>query len=254
MGEKKDAARGESPLTEEERNSYHNLILLCPNHHTEIDENEEDRPAEKLYQIKSKHELWVTETLSETEDHVKLAKQTIVTSIIDSAVSLCRLEEWQNWTSFALGPDPMWPEGLPDKIFEFRQKVIAAIWPEEFDEFKRATITFSIRIHWAAQLFLKHSERHGDWLYPHKFYSVHGFNENYDKDLDTYKAWIEKCHHLILEATKAANWFADSVRKEINPSFFADKGKFLISQGPFMDGKFITSSPEYTNDEKINLP
>ncbi|MEA1975365.1 MAG: hypothetical protein U9N10_07360, partial [Bacillota bacterium] len=42
VGEKEDAARGKSQLSLDERNTYHNLILLCPTHHTEIDKNEED--------------------------------------------------------------------------------------------------------------------------------------------------------------------------------------------------------------------
>ncbi len=254
VGEKENAARGISPFTEKERNSYHNLILLCPTHHTEIDENEKDWPVEKLHQVKSEHELWVSETLSETVDHVKLAKQVAITSIVDSAVTLCRLEDWQNWTSFALAPDSEWPKEFPDEIFEFRQKVISVIWPEEFDELKNATITFSVLIHRAAQLFLEHSEGHGDRLYPYKFYKAHGFNKNYDKDIEAYKAWVEECHQLVRDATKAANWFADCVRKEINPLFFAEKGKFLVMEGPFIDMSFRTALIEYSDEEKIKLP
>ena len=53
VGESQDAPRGKSSLTVEERNTYHNLILLCPNHHTEFDKSESDWPIEKLYQLKS---------------------------------------------------------------------------------------------------------------------------------------------------------------------------------------------------------
>jgi hypothetical protein len=74
VGDKPGSARSNSLLTEEQRDSYHNLILLCPNHHAEIDSNETDWSIEKLHQIKSEHELWVTETLSETIDHVKLGR------------------------------------------------------------------------------------------------------------------------------------------------------------------------------------
>jgi len=63
VGESETAARGNSPLTMEERNSYFNVILLCPNHHTVIDNNPEDYPIEKLHLIKDQHELWVEETL-----------------------------------------------------------------------------------------------------------------------------------------------------------------------------------------------
>jgi predicted restriction endonuclease len=53
VGEKATAARGHSNLTKEERNSYHNIILLCPNHHTEIDKNPSKYTVEKLHLIKS---------------------------------------------------------------------------------------------------------------------------------------------------------------------------------------------------------
>ena len=79
VGEKDDASRGKSPLTLEERNSYHNIILLCPTHHTEIDKNEVDWPVEKLHLTKSKHELWVRETLGDAADTKQLAKQVAVT-------------------------------------------------------------------------------------------------------------------------------------------------------------------------------
>lgn len=68
VGEKHNAPRGNSSLTDAERNSYYNLILLCPNHHTIIDKDEKDWPVEKLYLIKSQHELWVQQSLSRTRE------------------------------------------------------------------------------------------------------------------------------------------------------------------------------------------
>ena len=86
VGEKEHAPRGKSPLTLEERNSYHNIILLCPNHHTEVDKNEADWPVETMHLTKSKHQLWVRETLGEATDAKLLAQQVAVTTIIDVAV------------------------------------------------------------------------------------------------------------------------------------------------------------------------
>lgn len=254
VGEKDGAARGKSQLSLSERNSYHNLILLCPNHHTEIDKNESDWSVEKLHHIKSTHELWVSETLSETIDHVRLAKQVALSSVVDAAVSLCELDNWQNWTSFALAPEPCWKHEIVDKIFKFRQKIIATIWPKEFEELKNSTITFSILLNSAAQKFAENTDRYENSLYPHKFYKAYGFNENYDEDLKRYNLWIDECYHLLKEATKAANWFADSVREYINPMFFAEKGKFLIEEGPFIDMSYRTSLLEFTNEEKKKFP
>lgn len=254
IGEKKDAARGISNLSLKERNSYHNLILLCPTHHTEIDNNEADWTIEKIYQKKSEHELWVTETLSETINHVQLAKETALSSVIDSAVSLCQLENWKSWSSFALAPDPSWDAKMPNDIFKFRQKVISTIWPKEYQELKKSTIKFSVLLNSAVQTFMKNSDRHNDIYYAHKFYKAYGYNINYDQDFKKYDEWLDKCYNELKEATKAANWFADAVRESINPMFFAEQGKFLIEEGPFPDMSFRTSLLEFTEDEKKNFP
>ncbi|PXW37865.1 HNH endonuclease [Erwinia sp. AG740] len=252
VGEKDDAARGKSSLTLDERNSYHNLILLCPNHHTEIDRNVEDWPIEKLYNIKSIHELWVSETLSNVKDKYVLAKQVSVTSIIDAAVNYCRLENWKNWTSFALSLDPVWPKNLHDDIFKFREKVISTIWPDEFDELQRATETFSITLNIAAQIFMRHSKLHRDTYCSEKFYKNIGWNDNYDEGVKIYGEWIQECHDWLIESTKSANWFADVVRRDVNPMFFAEKGRFITMEGDILG--FKAKLHVYTEEQRELLP
>ncbi len=254
VGEKEDAPRGKSPLNDDERNSYHNIILLCPNHHTEIDKNESDWPTEKLHIAKSKHELWVRETLGDASDTRLLANQLAVTTIIDAAVKLCLLEDWTAWTSHALSPDPIWQGDLPNKIFEFRQKVAATIWPAEYEELKRATTTFAILIHNAARKFLEHSDCENDKYRPHKFYKAGGFNPNYDRDLKEYEDWLDECWRLVKDATRAANWFAEIVRRDVNPMFFIELGKFRIIEGPFFDFSYRASVPEFPDERKLDLP
>lgn len=58
-----DGPRGEADLQEAERDKYGNLILLCPTHHREIDKNYADWPIDRLLQVKTDHERWVSEQL-----------------------------------------------------------------------------------------------------------------------------------------------------------------------------------------------
>ncbi|MDP2220448.1 MAG: HNH endonuclease signature motif containing protein [Hydrogenophaga sp.] len=51
-------ARGDLPLVGR-RDDYENLILLCPNHHTEVDNDEASYPPEKLHRLKNEHENYV---------------------------------------------------------------------------------------------------------------------------------------------------------------------------------------------------
>lgn len=251
VGEKEGAPRGKSLLSEEERESYHNRILLCPTHHTEIDKNEADWPVEKLHHKKSAHELWVREALSDSGDIARTARQLAVASIVDSAVLLCDLPNWKYWTSNALASDPHWAADAPERLFEFRQRVAAAIWPEDAVELRRATETLAILIHRAIEKFREHSVFEGDRYWPRKFYREGGFNPNYDRDLDRYKAWLDECWRLVKEATKAANWFADVVRRDVNPLFFIEHGRFLINEEGF---SIVASIPQFTADEKAQLP
>ncbi len=72
VAESLEGPRGKSILSMEDRNSYHNLILLCPTHHTIVDTDVEGYPVEKLYIIKSRHEDWVENTLeNENQDKQK---------------------------------------------------------------------------------------------------------------------------------------------------------------------------------------
>jgi hypothetical protein len=50
VAERRDGPRGSDPLDDELRNEYENLILLCPNHHTEIDKVQPD-----LYTVAKLH-------------------------------------------------------------------------------------------------------------------------------------------------------------------------------------------------------
>lgn len=254
VGDKEGSPRGQSPLTSDERDSYHNRILLCPNHHTEIDKSELDWPVERLHLLKSKHELWVTETLSETLDHVKLASQTIVSSIIDSAVENCGLEYWMAWTSYALSPEQEWTRERIQGIDEFRIRIIAAIWPSDLDEFRRSTQTLAFLLEKASRHFLKNSDLQGDVYYVDKFYKRPSNNPNYELDYDEFVKWQDECYSFIEEATKAANWFSEVVRRDINPMFFADKGMFLVSKAFYDDRAWKGQPLTYSVSEKQNLP
>lgn len=62
-GEKAKSARYNQYQSENERNSFQNLIALCPNHHTLIDKAPNKYPKELLFKWKKEHEEKITNTL-----------------------------------------------------------------------------------------------------------------------------------------------------------------------------------------------
>jgi hypothetical protein len=60
-----------------------NLILLCCNHHKEIDTQIEQYPVERLRQIKTNHEKWVNENLD--DDYSKIKELNSKSNILDKS-------------------------------------------------------------------------------------------------------------------------------------------------------------------------
>ncbi len=81
---KKASARYREDMTNEERNHYNNLIYLCPTCHTKIDKQEEDYPAEMLFQQKAEHEDWVEEQIDNGMSDVTFSELDIAAKAIAS--------------------------------------------------------------------------------------------------------------------------------------------------------------------------
>ncbi|NES97141.1 MAG: HNH endonuclease, partial [Desertifilum sp. SIO1I2] len=208
VAKEQNGPRGNSPLTLDERDSYANLILLCPTHHTIIDRSPEDFPIEKLHSIKTDHELWVQQTLSQTWDLKQQARDLIYTSLIDSAVKYCHLSEWKQWTRGALDSPPRLPYSLYSDLFPFREKVWSTDFPGTLTELEKAVKTLSIVLHKAAKVFEKYCQLKKD-INGNLYYEG---DRPYNISAENFDGWVEECHQLIIAATKAANWFREVVR------------------------------------------
>lgn len=86
-GLKPDSPRYNPNMTDKERNSHDNLMILCPTCHTKIDKNLDYYTVEKLKQIKYEHEKWVDEQLRVTIPEVSFAELDVITKYLISAPS-----------------------------------------------------------------------------------------------------------------------------------------------------------------------
>lgn len=86
-GKNPGSNRYDANQTNDERDSYQNLILLCPNHHTEIDkpENEVRFPTEWLLNAKAAHEQWIISSLDrEKIENIDQLKGAIAAPLADN--------------------------------------------------------------------------------------------------------------------------------------------------------------------------
>jgi hypothetical protein len=250
VAEEDGGPRGHSVLTADERNSYPNLILLCPTCHTKIDKASGDYPIEKLHSIKTQHELWVKETLS-ARDTADEPAMLLYSHLVDRTVNLLQLEEWENWTSYAASPDMEWPDDASNRLNSLQRQVHAVIWPGKFVELETSIKALAYFTQAAFGLFQEHAERQidGRWR-AIRFYNLREHDAaKYHRLHKSFRHWSIACTSLMEEATKAANWFTSSVRRDLNPLFFLLKGRFYLSTGPYLDLTFHNTIFEYSNKE-----
>ena len=253
VGEKESAARGKSNLSEQERDGYSNRILLCPNHHTEIDRDEQYYSVERLHLIKQEHELWVQGRLSQHTDTKKQAEELVYSALLDAAVADCFFTDWNMWTAGASGSLAQWPEQVIDGVAKFNDRICRAAWPGSRPELERALKTLALTLSRAKDKFLLHADcgRTQRGVFDTvPFYKLQWHEQAvYDRLLAKYEEWWAECSFWIVMATKAANWVSDVVRRDINPLFFALEGRFTHERN--FDGVNI---PEFSVSEKRSLP
>jgi hypothetical protein len=247
-----DGPRGESMLDDAARDGYTNRILLCPTHHTLIDKAPKDYPVERLHIIKRDHELWVEQQLGAQDEKTRVA-QEVYANLVDAAAEACDFENWNRWASAVIGSLPTWREDAASTVYRFRQKIIGAAWPGTHPELEHALETLSMCMNTAAQRFLQESERQGDDRVEVKAYNRRAHSQEvYERLFDRWQRWIWHMDLLIRESTKAANWLAAVVRRDLNPAFFAVNGKFTLTEQVNLD--FYTHAPEFTDEQKQRLP
>ncbi len=83
-GEKSTASRYDSNMSDSERNSYDNLILVCNNCHKVIDDQPNTYTVEKLQKIKKQHEKWVIESTEKEIINITFAELSVVTKYLIS--------------------------------------------------------------------------------------------------------------------------------------------------------------------------
>ena len=250
IAEEADGPRGKSRLTIDQRNSYPNLILLCPNCHTKIDKVPDEYPVEELHRLKSEHEVWFEKSRVSAADKLKQACDYIYADIVDAAATLCMFERWDVWTSHTLSTSPSWRREWMDNVEEFRKRIIRTIWPKTLPELEAALQALSINLALALKSFSRHCVARDDWCHEVRFYSHADDENNYNELADQYDRWIDEQYAFVFEATKCANWLADVVRRSLNPMFFAVPGKFVVTTGPDMTLQFVTRVLEYSDEEK----
>lgn len=262
VGRKEDGPRGKSDLTTEQRDYYSNLILLCRNHHKQIDDQENEYPVQTLSDYKVNHEKWVLENL--TIDLKKTKDDELYAGYIQKFIELTDLHNWQNWTSWILGSSEVFPKDIFESLHKVPDYIVSRIWPKRYPSLENALINFKNIVNDIMKVYHKYADGDGKYSYRTERFYRRYYRENYyqqpekwsleeeNKQLEKYQFHIALIEDLVLELTRAANYICDMIREYIFEGFRLEEGALLVMRGDFL--KYQTFRVEYRNEQRTDYP
>ncbi len=253
VAESVDGPRGVSSLTPEERDLYGNLLLLCRNHHRQVDEQPGHWTVERLESLKAGHEGWVGSNPS--YDAQKVRDDIIYAGYVDEWAKLCHMHRWREWSSFVLSSgQPGLEKSVRDDLTIVVSWTVKRIWPRRYPELESALQNFAVVARDFIGKFNEHCENSRvdeDELITKKFYQIDEWNEErYHRLFDRYEFHVDLVEDLMLELTRAANHVCDEIRNNLFHSFGLKEGRLSVMSGPHSDMSWRESVVQYSQAEK----
>lgn len=206
-----------------ERQAYTNLLLLCFKHHQQVDDHPHEFPVERLQEMKALHEDWVAQRLN-MQNRAEEVAQEIYNGIVESAVDNLEIRRWSTWSTFLTIGHPRIIWDMEQGFHVFIQDVVSAAWPGRHLEFEAAARTLSDEIAGIETLFAQHGfqTRNGDIEIKRVQRHLLRYDQVEAVEAE-HAAVVAGIVEHIFRATKAANWFADIVRRDFDPAFMPQK-------------------------------
>ncbi|QFY63493.1 hypothetical protein FZ934_24915 (plasmid) [Rhizobium grahamii] len=257
VAESVDGPRGVSPLTPAERDLYGNLLLLCRNHHREIDEQPLHWTVERLQILKADHEAWVGS--NPNYDAQKVRDDITYAGYVDEWLNLCHMHRWREWSSFVLSSgQPGLEKSVRDDLTTVVSWTVKRVWPRRYPELESALQNFAVVARDFIGKFNEHCETSridDDELITKKFYQIDEWNEErYHRLFDRYEFHVDLVEDLMLELTRAANHVCDEIRNNLLHSFGLQEGRLSVMSGPHSDMCWRESVVQYSKAEKAGAP
>jgi hypothetical protein len=228
VAEKLDGPRGKSSLKLADRNRYPNLILLCANHHTIIDQDPTSWPIELLHQIKADHEVWVETQLTAAEE---TETASYYSQMVNRVTEELLLDRW-SWVcdnAFRC----LLVEEFVDGINSFCGITNCAVWPRGYNEVRNSLVNLSDRLYkylhhfMSRALYVEGTDGKPGHFCEDKTWKK-TWRDNYDEYAEQSKKWKQTSLDMLANVVVALNEFANAVRESLKPAYFLYEGKFTL--------------------------
>lgn len=250
-----DGPRGESELTQNQRDKYGNLILMCNVHHKVIDDQPIEYTVERLNELKANHEQWVKAQLG--IDQHKQRDDELYAGYVEQWATKIDLDNWSRRASGILfHGQPSIDAEMLQSLEDIRPWLLSRTWPHRYQDLEAAFNNFRLVAQDFTVVFNTHAEKWGedDWQ-TRKFYKIDRWDEELYRDLSRkFDGHVGLVSDLMVELTRAVNYVCEFVRRDLIHSYRTTEGLALIQSGPHMDLSMRTYRCEYRGDERGPAP
>ena len=250
VGEKPSSPRGTSDLSDEDRDRYPNLILLCPEHHKIIDDNPTHWTIERLHQVKADHEVWVETRIPDLVGDIHME---IYAGLVNAASTCLCLPDWPDITAGAV-LDRL-PNRFVDGVYQLSVAITAAHWPGRFANLEAELRNTSVRASSYVDLFMARAMPDGtSWKQDNRW--KNRWRNDYHEELAKVMRWARGCNRLLMNLTVAANALTQTVRDTVQPTFFLSAGRFYVVDfmGMYSDLQPMVYFPETYDERPVATP
>lgn len=227
-----DGPRHDPEYPRDQIDTYSNLILLCPTHHTMIDKDGgRGYSIENLVQMRFNHESAMSATRSTADEARRRISERIAASVKVWEDKML-VEEWQNLTFQLNYPIPHLRDRFRSAMLDTSEWLLAKDWPAEFPAVREAFDRFREVLRATTAHVLDTFHRDGEqWELDREYKRIPWNPALYDKLTAKFQLECVLTWCLTIELTKAANLVVRAVREEIEEFYRFDEGVLLAQDG-----------------------
>nr|WP_157436533.1 hypothetical protein [Actinospica robiniae] len=230
---KADGPRHDESYPVDMLDSYENLILLCPTHHTKIDKDGgSDFPVEMLVAMKATHEEAVDSTLGEAgKKRRELCERTAVSVAIWE--KKLGLDDWHELSYSLNTPRPTIARDRFEQLQRLCEWLLAKRWDKGFP-----ALVIAFENHRLAMADLSSMLSGSMKSWGEDSLMMHRETVNLEWDEDKYErlSRVEDVRaaiifSLVVEATRSVNFVIDAIIEDLDPYYRFDEGLCLMFRG-----------------------
>lgn len=248
---KTDGPRHDANYDSKKLDTYENLMLLCPTHHTLIDKDSgSGYTVDALVAMKKKHEAAVTEKLGpERESSRAVSERTV--ALLSVWEEKLAIDDWKNISAELNNPIPRLSDLRYSRLISAGQWMLSMRWPSQYPQLARALKNLDqILTDLLGHLNQCMASKNEFFWEMHMEYKKIGRWDPpaYKLLFAEFQVYRNLIYALTAEFTMAINWVISVASSEVDEFFRFDSGVTLMGAGDGFIHQYVIRL-EYGEDD-----